>query len=217
MLQSLLEETESVALNTKENTCEWTRENRKKLDEKSIIDYAIVARKTEAKVKDIRVDAAGTHRLKGKEETDHNTILLETDMEVKVKQTMKRVWKRGKPQDWANFNNDMKQTIMEQKPKNFDELEEMINRKLKKHIGQITIRNNSKRESKRAKEIREMKKKAAKQFKEACKTKPNNIEIQDSRFKNILLKCAGNIHILYWFLLITASWAPWAYYTLQLV
>ena len=63
----IIEETESIALNTKENICEWTRENRKKPDEKSVIDYAIVSRKTEAKIKDTRVGIAGTHRLKGKE------------------------------------------------------------------------------------------------------------------------------------------------------
>ncbi len=100
ILQSVLEETESVALNTKESICEWTRENRKKPDEKSIIDYAIVTRKTEAKITDTRVDIAGTHRLKGKEETDdHNTILLETNMALKTNHTSRKIWKKGKPQD----------------------------------------------------------------------------------------------------------------------
>ncbi len=68
------------------------------------------------------------------------------------------------------------QAIKSNSPKNFDALEEMITNKMKKHIGQITIRNNSKRESKKAKEIRENKKKAANQFKEACQTKPSDIE-----------------------------------------
>ena len=64
----------------------------------------------------------------------------------------------------------------ENKPKNLDELEEMIIKKMKKHLGQITIRSNTKKESKQAKEIRKMKKKAAKQFKEACRAKPSNLE-----------------------------------------
>ena len=97
-------------------------------------------------------------------------------MALKTNHTSRKIWKKGKPQDWANFNNDMEKTIKENKPKNFDELEELITKKLKKHIGQITIRNNSKRESKKAKEIRENKKEAAKQYKEACETKPSNIE-----------------------------------------
>ena len=129
MLQCLLEETDSIALNVKKETCEWTRENRKKPDEKSIIDYAIVSSKTEGKVKEIRVDVEGTHRLKGKEETDHNTLLLETNMEVKTEQNIKRMWKKGKPQDWANFNRDIEQAIRENKPKDFDELEDMMLRK----------------------------------------------------------------------------------------
>ncbi len=176
ILKSLLEDTETVALNTKENVCEWTRENRKKTEEKSVIDYAIVTRKTETKVREIRVDIEGTHRLKGKEETDHNTILLETDMQIKEKPTVKRVWKKGKPQDWVNFNKDMESTIRKRKPETFDELEEMIKKKMKKHIGQITIRNNSKRESKKAKEIREEKKKASKEYDKACETNPTNYE-----------------------------------------
>ncbi len=39
----------TALLNTKENICEWTRENRKKPEEKSIIDYAIVSQKNRNK------------------------------------------------------------------------------------------------------------------------------------------------------------------------
>ncbi len=95
----------------KEDICEWTRENRKKLDEKSIIDYAIVTQKTETKISNTRVDIVGTHRLIGKEHTDHNTILLETNMEVRTKPATRKVWKKGKPEDWANFNRDINKTL----------------------------------------------------------------------------------------------------------
>ena len=145
MLQYLLEETDTVALNTKKEICEWTREHRKRPDEKSIIDYAVVTKKTEPKVKEIRVDVEGTHRLKGKEETDHNSFILETNMEVRTKQSMKKTWKRGNPQDWANFNEDIEKTLNENEPKNFDDLQDILTKKMKKHIGQITIRNNKKK------------------------------------------------------------------------
>ncbi len=45
MLKELLEGTDSEAINMKKNVCEWTRENRKNPNEKSVIDYIITTKK----------------------------------------------------------------------------------------------------------------------------------------------------------------------------
>ncbi len=176
MLKELLEDTDSIAINMRKDVCQWTREHRRNASEKSVIDYVIVTQKSQQNIKATRIDVEGTHRLKGKEETDHNTILMETDFEVKTKPTYKKVWKKGSPQDWQKYNDQVLQEIRKNKPTNYDEFEAIITKSLEKNIGQITIKNKPKTESKDAKEIRTRKKEAEKKYDNACKEKDPNIQ-----------------------------------------
>ncbi len=64
----------------------------------------------------------------------------------------------------------------------------MITQKLKRHIGQITIKEKNKKESKKAKEIREMKKNAKKQYDKACETKPHNLEEIKDKYIELQIK-----------------------------
>ncbi len=70
LLQELIEDTETIPINTLNNTCEWTRENRRNQSEKSVIDYILVTPDTQPNICETRVDTSGTHRLKGRKETD---------------------------------------------------------------------------------------------------------------------------------------------------
>ncbi len=140
MLAELLEDTDSEAINAKEQYCEWTRENRKNPNEKSIIDYIIVTKSTISKIKDLRVDTEGTHRLKGKEQSDHNAILIESDTRVQNQTSRIKVWKRGTTTDWKDFNRAINTEIANNPPATYPSLHQIIKRSLKKHIGQVTIR-----------------------------------------------------------------------------
>ena len=42
----------------------------------NLLDYILVDSKTAEEVEEIIVDEIGTHRLRGKRESDHNTILM---------------------------------------------------------------------------------------------------------------------------------------------
>ncbi len=177
ILQGLLNDTETVAVNMNKDVCQWTREHRKNQNEKSVIDYIITTNKSKEKIKLTRIDTEGTHRLKGKEETDHNTILMETNFDVRTTPTHKKIWKKGSTQDWNKYNEQVNREIKSRKPQNYDELEEIIMRSLKSNIGQITIKNGAKRESKEAKELRAKKKEMGKKFDQACEDKDPNIQL----------------------------------------
>ncbi len=75
-LQELIETTQTYPTNLQSKTGLWTRENRNNESEKSIIDYILTTADIANNVENIEVDEAGTHRLKGKKQSDHNTITL---------------------------------------------------------------------------------------------------------------------------------------------
>ncbi len=56
----------------------WTRINRTKPEERSVIDYIMVTRGLAHQIKKTIVDEIGTYRITGNKETDHNTIVMET-------------------------------------------------------------------------------------------------------------------------------------------
>ncbi len=184
MLKELLEDTDSEAINTRKNVCEWTRENRKNPNEKSVIDYIITTKKNATTTNEVRVDTRGTHRLKGKEETDHNTILLEANFYTSPQQEKVTIWKKGTDEDWRNFNHGTTRDLNNKQPETYEELESILMKNLKKHIGQVTFKPNAKRESKEVKQLREKKKQAENNYDQACKEKPSNlIEIREKYYQ----------------------------------
>lgn len=176
LLKELLEDTETIPINTDPTICEWTRENRKNPNEKSVIDYIIVTPETQANIVETRVDKAGTHRLKGKKETDHNTILLELDNTIHPATQPRITWKKATRQQWKKFSKTCENSVRERTPRNFDELENIIIKSLRKEIGQITIRKPRKCESKETKKKREVRKEKEKLYQEACSNKPPDFE-----------------------------------------
>ena len=75
-LENLINETGLIPISTNASRGIWTRQNRTKHTEKSVIDYILVDENTLKQMEEIIVDEEGTHRIFGKKESDHNTILL---------------------------------------------------------------------------------------------------------------------------------------------
>ncbi len=185
LLKELIEDTETIPINMDPKVCDWTRENRKKKQEKSVIDYILVTPQTLPNVKEIRVDTAGTHRIKGKEETDHNTILLELNNNINTYNQPRTIWKKATKQQWRKFNSSCQKSIQNEKPENFNQLEKIIIQNLKKEIGQITLKNHRQYESKATKQKRHKKKEMAKKYRYACTNKSPDIEdIKEQYFES---------------------------------
>ena len=58
-----------------------TRQNRKKLAEKSAIDFVMVSYDAEKWIKEMIIDEEGEFRARGKNESDHNSIIVRLELE----------------------------------------------------------------------------------------------------------------------------------------
>ena len=82
MLRETVEDTETIAVNINPKDCERTRENRNNSSEKSVIDYIVTTRDVANNIEHLKVDIEGTYRIKGKKESDHNTILITVKCDI---------------------------------------------------------------------------------------------------------------------------------------
>jgi hypothetical protein len=140
LLKEFLENTHTTAANTLDGNCDWTRENRNKPTEKSIIDYIIMPNNEIQTIKEMRVDTKGTHRLKGAKETDHNTILATLDLTIQYRTETKSAWKNGGPEEWSKFDNEMLKNIEKENPATYDQMESIIIKNLNNVIGRKTYK-----------------------------------------------------------------------------
>ncbi len=93
-LLELINETDLTPITLKSDRGFWTRQNRNNPNEKSMIDYILTDKHTAKRVEEVIIDEAGTHRLKGTNETDHNTILVTIEIETHRKNEKITTWNK---------------------------------------------------------------------------------------------------------------------------
>ena len=183
-LQNIIEmnQLEPVSLTSKSG--KWTRQNRHKIEEKSIIDYVLTTKSLAEQINEITVDECGTHRIKGKKETDHNTIMLDVNMEIIKENKLIKRWKLNNKEGWKNYNEELQKEYQENEPKSQEELQNLIKKVMKKTIGQVTIkiRNNKMKEKDRIKELRKLKNNTKKEYEHAIKSARENIPEKQQKY-----------------------------------
>ena len=97
-----------MPLNLRRDEVAWTRINRKNTAKKSVIDYLLISESSEKYTTDISMDTEGHLRLKGKNETDHNTISMNLRIDTPRMATYREHYKTNNKQGWRKFNNEMK-------------------------------------------------------------------------------------------------------------
>ena len=108
LLLEVFEETELCIMNKSEK-CEGTvtRQNTKNGEEKSAIDFVVCTPTVEDMIYSMVVDEEGLYKVKGKTESDHNSILIELNPKnVPINAAEKRVvtWRLKAPEDkWRMF------------------------------------------------------------------------------------------------------------------
>ena len=60
----------------------WTRVNTKNSNKKSIIDYAICSKTLSKDIMKVLIDDQETYKIKGKNKSDHNTIIIDIEKTV---------------------------------------------------------------------------------------------------------------------------------------
>ena len=92
-----------------------TRQNRKRLDEKSAIDYVMASNLAMEWIVDMVIDEDGLYRPKGKNETDHNSIIVKMMVEDReeTRQEKRVVWNiKAPPEKWQQFQRRIEEAKM---------------------------------------------------------------------------------------------------------
>ncbi len=178
-LQGIIDRHGLTTLNRNPSAGLWTRVNRKNTQERSVIDYIIMTKDTAASVTSTIVDEEGSLRIKGKNETDHNTIL--TNIRINQPRTphIIKKWKLENNEGWEKFSEVITKGMKElnnkthgTKQEMYNKFENMVKRTLKSTVGErvIDINKPTKIKSEEIQKLRAAKKKAKKKFETACKT-----------------------------------------------
>ena len=158
-------------ISTKSEHGTWTRVNRNNPNEKSVIDYVIMPEEHSKWITENIVDEQGTMRIKGRKESDHNTMLVTIACTFpKESHTIKR-WKLNNTEGWTEFNTQV-QNMDPSSLEDYDTALSEINKIMEKTVGctKVSIGVNPRsKESEETKEARRKKKQAKSKLQEAIR------------------------------------------------
>ena len=168
-LKRTIEDTGTTAVSLKASKGIWTRVNRKNNRERSVIDYIIMTDEIAQEIRTIHIDEEGIYRLKGKEETDHNTILVETSIPTNSRTEKETILNLNDPDGWKEFNKIITHKFQSNPPENYNQYENVIKNSLNKAFKKITINKGQYKCkcSEKGKKLKEEKKIAKKEFQKA--------------------------------------------------
>ena len=141
-LQRIIDNNSLIPISTKAHYGLWTRVNRNNTEERSVIDYIITTETIERNTTSLIIDKEGTLRIKGKKESDHNTIL----MAIKVNNPRKREyitkWKLENKEGWNQFNKKIKEenNQSELSKRDYEDTERTIIKTMEETVGRQKTR-----------------------------------------------------------------------------
>ena len=117
LLLQMVEETALQIVNGSEK-CKGviTRQNRRNLEEASAIDYVMGSTQAMDWIQEMHIDEDGLYRPKGKNETDHNSIILKMDIKDREDKRQERrvVWNlKAAPEKWELYRANIEEAKME--------------------------------------------------------------------------------------------------------
>ena len=140
-LEKMMCDTDTTPISYLENQQAWTRtRKRKDMMEKSVIDYVIMTKTIAETTNLVYVDEAGTHKLKGKEETDHNTIIIETKYPTTTRAEKRKLMNLKDSEGWEKFNKLMEEEYEHNMPESYSQYEKAIKKAMDKSFKTITVK-----------------------------------------------------------------------------
>ena len=197
-LKKLIKQNDMKTPTLNSNKGLWTRRKEKKNigEEKSVIDYIITSKGFENKINEILVDEEEIYKIKGKSSTDHNTLLIEVEInyEKNKTETITR-WNLNNKEGWNEFNKEFPKKYRETKPTTQSDMNKLITDTMEKTIGKtiIKIGNKSKRESSYTKNLRQDMKKRKKIYEIALKNKQNDLPKKQEEYFSAYKTLKNNI------------------------
>ena len=132
-MQKMIDETTTIPITPQAQTGKWTRcRKRKDTMERSIIDYVLMTKSIADLTKMVYVDEAGIHKLTEKEDTDHNTIVVEIELPTANKISKEKITNIKDDEGWHKFNQTIEERFRNKQPDNYDEYEQAIKVAMKK-------------------------------------------------------------------------------------
>lgn len=172
LLQQMMDNTGLKPVSTKPNIGLWTRVNRNKTEEKSIIDYIITERTIARNIEYMEIDDKGIRRPSGLHETDHNTITMKIKIPSKKEKREITRWNIKETTNWEKYNEILQNKTT---PENYEQLQDNIKKTLEEAIGKKKIiMNNKPKLSTDAKMQKAEMKRTKRKFEEECKSNGNN-------------------------------------------
>jgi hypothetical protein len=139
LLKDLLKNTELNPVSIENIYINWTREHRKKHNEKSTIDYILMTKNIANQVENIQIDSNHIYTLKGKEETDHNTIIVKTNITTNTQNNKTTIWNLNNKTGWKNFNTVLTKRLKNLVNPTYDQIEKATLNTMSETVGKITI------------------------------------------------------------------------------
>ena len=127
----------------------------KKTSERSAIDYIMIKKSNCAKVTENIVDEQGTFRIKGTNDSDHNTLLLSFQTAIQKTTKVIQRWRLVNKKGWETFNHNMSQ-INTRQICDYDKFESTVRQLLTNTIGTEKIRIGVKKKKKENEEIKNL-------------------------------------------------------------
>jgi len=176
LLQDVIDNTKMIVPSIENTPLRWTRVNRRNSEERSVIDYILTSQEVTPMIEEICVDEEGILRLKGKEESDHNTITMKCQIYgKKTPETKMSIWNVRNKEGWAKFNHHIREWARSRTHPDYNEYEEKIKQGLREHVGKITVkRKNQPKPSQEANEARKRVRQTRKEYGEAVKWSKND-------------------------------------------
>ena len=115
---------EHISLRSEPGKRTW--ENRANKEQKSIIDYVFMTPGLANNVKKVHVDEEGIYRIKGKSKTDHNTIIVEFELNIKKEKKQIKRWNINNKEGWKTFNEEFKRRYKNENPNTSKEIQKLI-------------------------------------------------------------------------------------------
>ena len=118
----------------------WTRQNRKNTTEKSIIEHILVSPTQKRIIEDIEIDELGTLRIKGENDTDHNTITATILTECSNPHSVTKRIKINNEEGWDKLSNKIKEMVQNKEAQvncntEYEQIIETIKRMMKESLG----------------------------------------------------------------------------------
>ena len=109
MLRDLIKKYDLTVVNNEPVCCgKWTRISTTNQNQKSILNYFICSSLLKYYIQEMIIDEEQSYSLKGKNRSDHNTIMLTINKKLNQKNKQNKIWKINGKTDWKKYEEKLK-------------------------------------------------------------------------------------------------------------